>query len=341
MRAKHVKLLMVGASVLVVLLPTPGVDAHGGQHASAPVVSVLTKFSADGCAFGCGSGSTVGPDKALYVTDGAGGRVLRVDPRNGATSVFAAGLPPTLDYVGIGGAMDVVFLGSTAYALVSVNGPDVGGPSAAGIYRLDPHGSPTLVADLGQWSVDHPPVPAFFIPGGVQYAIEAYRGGFLVTDGHHNRVLGVDLDGTVREIVAYGDEVPTGIEVQGRRVFITHAGPIPHLAENGRVVSVDVRRSTSTVVATGARLLVDVEAGPGGLYALSQGSWDWPVLPDFEGFPASPNTGSIVRVDKSGGMTTVVIGLDQPTSFEFIGDRAFVVTLSGAIQTVRMDSNGH
>ena len=31
----------------------------------------------------------------------------------------------------------------------------------------------------------------FFVPTGVQYALEPYRGGFLVTDGHHNRVLRV------------------------------------------------------------------------------------------------------------------------------------------------------
>jgi hypothetical protein len=50
-----------------------------------------------------------------------------------------------------------------------------------GIYRLGRHGSFTLVADIGGWSVDHPPTPAFFVDTGVQYAMERYHGGFLVT----------------------------------------------------------------------------------------------------------------------------------------------------------------
>jgi streptogramin lyase len=37
-----------------------------------------------------GSGSTVGPDGALYVTESAAGRITRVDPRTGATTTLRA-----------------------------------------------------------------------------------------------------------------------------------------------------------------------------------------------------------------------------------------------------------
>jgi streptogramin lyase len=40
-----------------------------------------------------GSGSTIGPDGALYVTESAAGRITRVDPRTGATTTYASGLP--------------------------------------------------------------------------------------------------------------------------------------------------------------------------------------------------------------------------------------------------------
>jgi hypothetical protein len=178
-------------------------------------------------------------------------------------------------------------------------------------------------------------VPAFFIPGGVQYAMEAYRGGFLVTDGHHNRVLKVSLSGAISEVVTFTDIVPTGLEVKGSKVYMSQAGPIPHVPETGKVLAINAKNSTATTIASGASLLVDVEFGPEhGLYALSQGFWDHPNLPEFEGSPASENTGEIVKVTSGGGLASVVGGLDRPTSFEFVGDTAYVITLTGKVMKV-------
>ena len=72
-----------------------------------------------------GLGSTIGPDKALYVTETAAGRITRVDPKTGATTTYADGLPKPI--IGLGGAMDIAFIGGTAYVLVTLVGPDVGG----------------------------------------------------------------------------------------------------------------------------------------------------------------------------------------------------------------------
>ena len=60
-----------------------------------------------------GSGSTIGPDRALYVTEPAAGTVTRVDPKTGATTTYASGLPKSI--IGLGGAMDIAFIGRTAY----------------------------------------------------------------------------------------------------------------------------------------------------------------------------------------------------------------------------------
>jgi sugar lactone lactonase YvrE len=235
--------------------------------------------------------------------------------------------------------MDVAFLGRTAYVLVSMVGPDLGGQDVVGIYRVDGPTRVTVVADIGQFALDNPPEPAFFIPSGVQFAMEPYRGGFLVTDGHHNRVYRVTLDGTVRELIAFGDIVPTGLAVRGRTIYMAEAGPVPHLPENGKVVKFGPRSTTATQVASGAPLLVDVEFGRGHrLYALSQGHFT-PGNP--EGSPADPNTGALLRVNRDGTMTPIAANLDQPTSLEFIRDTAYVVTLGGDILKIDNVSGPH
>jgi hypothetical protein len=57
----------------------------------------------------------------LYVTEPAAGRITRVDPRTGATTTYASGLPRSI--IGLGGAMDIAFIGRTAYVLVTLVGP--------------------------------------------------------------------------------------------------------------------------------------------------------------------------------------------------------------------------
>ena len=278
-------------------------------------------------------GSTVGPGGALFVTAPLTGSIWRVDPTTGARTVFATGLPariPGLFYIGSGVA-DVAFIGATAYALVTGVAPDLDGHDIVGIYRVDGPNSFTIVADLGAFSVANPPATDFFVPTGFQFAIEPFRGGFLVTDGHHNRVLRVTLDGEITEVIAFGDIVPTGLAVSGESIYLAQAGPIPHLPENGRVVVFGPESTTATEVARGARLAVDVEFGDGRtLFALSQGFWDGP----FEGTPALPNTGALMRVNADGTLTAVAGGLDRPTSVEIIKNTAYIVTLGGEVWTV-------
>lgn len=305
------------------LIAATAVTAAAASAASTPT---LLASGLEG-----GGGSTVGPDGALYVTEGAAGRVTRVDPDTGAKTTFASGLPQSI--VGIGGAIDVVFVRDTAYVLVTLVGSDLGGSNPVGIYRVDGPSTFTVVADIGTFSVDNPPDTDFFIPTGVQYALDRYRGGFLVTDGHHNRVLRVALDGRISELMTFGNIVPTGLEVVDDTVYMAEAGPIPHLPENGRIVSFSRTSPIATEVASGGRLLVDVEYGGSErmLYALAQG-----IFPDGspDGSPALPNTGSLLVTNGDGTFNSVADGLDQPTSLELIRDTAYIVTLGGEIWTL-------
>jgi hypothetical protein len=277
----------------------------------------------------------------LYVTDGKGGRVLRVDTSTGAVTTFVSGLPLMNTPPGIGGAIDVAFVSHTAYVLVANVGPFFGDPhEVAGIYRVGSDGSAVPVADLGAWSTAHPPKTDFVLPTGVQYAMEPFHHGFAVTDGHHNRVLYIGRDGEVRELLAFGNAVPTGLAASGRTLFIGEAGPVPHLPADGKIVAIAPWSRAPVEIASGAPLVTDVEFGPGHRpYALSQGIWTLPPLPQNAGAPASANTGSLTRADRDGRLTPVAGPLDRPTSVAFSHDSALVVTLTGKV--LRIDGVGH
>ncbi len=284
---------------------------------------------------GGSTGSTIGPGGDLFVPDNKAGAILRVDPKTGNYTTFASGLPkliPEVDPLD-GGVFDVAFLGGKAYALVSlVDDPLFPTGQVNGIYRIDGPDSFTVIADIGAYNVAHPPTGFDFeVSTGVLYAIQTYRGGFLVTDGHLNRVLHVTTDGKITLFRQFDDIVPTGLAVRGDLVYMSEAGPVPHLPENGKVVSFSRNSPTITNVASGAPLLVDVEFGRGqALFALSQGSFSGGP----EGSPALPNTGSLVRVNADGTFSVIADKLDRPTSLEIIGNTAYIVTLGGEIWTI-------
>jgi hypothetical protein len=297
-------------------------------------------------------GGTIGPDGALYVPQGAIGEITRIDVSSGEISAFATGLPPSM--VGLGGAIDVAFMGRTAYVLVTlISDPLFGGPSGLdGIYRIDRQGNPTLIADLGSFSFDNPPDlgsldnPAppghfnYFLQNGLQYALQPVDGGFLVSDGHLNRILRVTLRGNVSVLKSFGDVVPTGLDQSAGRVYMAELGPQPNTPETGKVVSFRPGRRTSAEnVASGVSMIVDVEFDAHRrLYALSQGDFGG----GDPGSPAAPNTGRLLRVNDDGTFTVLLDTLNRPTSLAFADDTAFIVALTGEVWKIRHVSQlGH
>lgn len=325
------------ALAIAFVLPSSGVQA-GSPSDRAPAVTVLN----DTALSGLGSGSAIGPDGALYVTNGIKGTLVRVDPTTGSAKVVGRGLPRR--FIDIGGAMDVAFIGDRAYVLVILAGVDVGGPDdVMGIYRLKRDGTFSVFADLGKWSTAHPPEdPDWFLPQGVQYSLDVWRNGFVVADAHLARVIRVNPRGRISELTAFGstDRVPTGLEVVGDRVLLATAGPIPHLPSTSKINVVRPNGSVKVIGKWGSGyagnrgLIVDVEHDQGRLYGLLQGYWNLDPTPENEGFPAAPNTGLIVAVRPDGTFRTVVKGLDRPTSLELVDGVGYVVSFTGTIYRI-------
>ena len=316
------RLLVAGMALVAMIVP---LAASAAPPAGAPGDPELLATLQGGAA----SGSAIGPGGALYVPQPATGEIWRIDPKSGDQTLFASGLPRRFVELPFGGVMDVAFYGSTAYALVSVVGSTFPAdlvachPGTIGIYRINGASSSTVVADIGSFACDNPPTGfPFVVPTGVQFALEPYQGGFLVTDGHHNRVLRVSLDGTITELIAFGDVVPTGLEVHGNTIY----SPRPALCRMSRRTE---RSCLRTGIADGddSRLRRSARRrrrdGPrADAVALSQGLFPCGGDPACAGAPASHDTGALMQANGAGGATTIAEELDQPSSLEIIGNTA-------------------
>jgi hypothetical protein len=320
----HRKLIAAAAAAVLLVLANPAAagaapaDRHTGPQRLATGLSG-------------GAGSTIGPDGALYVTERLSGEISRVDRSTGAITTYATGLPLALGEPG--GSMDIEFLDGKAYVLVTLVGPDIGGTGVVGLYRMDGPNTFTVVADIGAWTVAHPSDTEWVVPSGMQYAMIPYRGDFLVTDAHHNRVLRVTRTGQISIVVAFPNIVPTGMDLRGDTVVLAQTGPDPHLPEDGKILAFDPRSPQPREVASGGRLLLDVRYAYNDLYGLAQGFFP-PGNP--HGSPALPNTGELLRAKDDGTFAVVASGLNQPTALQIVGNTAYIVTLNGEIWTVRL-----
>jgi len=330
--------LMTMAAALALIIPAFAVRA--GDH--YPPGSQRSEVSLLASGLMGTIGSTVGPDGALYVAEGALGRITRINLSTHRTTTFASGLPAGLPSVGIGGPMDIAFVGSTAYVLVALVDSYVGGNRKDGIYRVDDRYHSTLLVDLGTWSFNNPPAPSvpfnYFLPDGLQFALQSIDDGFLVSDGHLNRILRVSKDGTeITVLKQFNDVVPTGLAKLGGTVFLAELGASPNTPDTGKVVSFRLTDTHPLApahdVATGVSMIVGTAFGAHGkLYALSQGIAPAGIQP---GQPASPNTGRLLRVNYDGTFTILADKLDRPTSLNFVCDTAYVVTLTGEVWEVK------
>ena len=84
------KSLVIGLALSCVIILGSGKADAGKFHPGGPTPTLLVT-GLEG-----GSGSTIGPGGALYVTEGAAGRISRVDPKTGEITTFASGLPKSI-----------------------------------------------------------------------------------------------------------------------------------------------------------------------------------------------------------------------------------------------------
>ena len=81
-------MIVFAVTLLLVIAMIAALAASAAPPAATPTVTPGWVTGLQG-----GSGSTVGPDGALYVPEPASGEISRVDPETGAVTTFASCLP--------------------------------------------------------------------------------------------------------------------------------------------------------------------------------------------------------------------------------------------------------
>jgi hypothetical protein len=261
----------------------------------------------------------------FYVGDSA--QITKVSP-SGEKTVVASGLWSAHQGDGFGyGVIDVALLDGDLYYLQTGTAEPLG--STNGVYRIEDDGSSTLVADIGAFNDDNPVEFPDAIPGGNPYSITPYDGGFVVADGNYNRLLKVELDGSIEIIISLDNVVPTGVAVaQDGSLVWAQIGPFPHDPADGKVVQ--LTGTGTTTLASGLANVIDVQYGADDrLYALTLGDSD----PTGEA-PGVPFTGRISLVNADGTFSPIVEGFMFATSMEFCGGDAYVTGLTGETRIV-------
>ena len=176
-------------------------------------------------------GSTVGPDGALYVSEPSAGEVSRIDPRTGATTTFASGLPTSARTAAA--RTTSRSCGGTAYVLVGVHHAEAGGAPATSTAStaMDGPSASTLVADIGTFATDEPADHRLLHRDRGAVRARAVRGRLP----RHRRPPQPRLPGGARRLGVRPDRVR---QHRARRVSTSsgpgstwrEAGPLPHLA---------------------------------------------------------------------------------------------------------------
>jgi hypothetical protein len=303
-------------------------------------------------------GMDFGPQGALYVAEA--GRGGGADPNapsfvlrgtqlyygeTGAVSRLwkgeqqrvASGLPSIAQLNGNEGAgpSDIAFNGAgNAYVTVGFGAnPDLRanlGPAGAGfarLIRLKPNGNWGQVADLGTYERDAN-------PDGRQldtnpFAVLASPGGeVVVTDSGANSLLRVDNHGGISPVAVMpivpaafdGDAVPTGFTLgPDGAYYVGILTGAPFRAAAANVYRV-LPGEAPTVFQGGFKTVIDVDFdAAGNLYVLQHSS----------GPAGLAGPGSLVRVAPDGARTTVLGGLNAPTSTAIARDGTIYVTNFG------------
>jgi hypothetical protein len=280
------------------------------------------------------------------------GRISRIDPGSGVRTTVVDGLPSSQTSSDSGslvsGVSAVQFIGSTLYGLEAGAGRSHALPLLKGdpvhsdntLFRVNADGSVSLVANLSTFVQNNPVVnpepsdpPGDFEPDGTWYGMTQVKGNLYVTEPNHQEVDQVTPNGKVSRLIDMSVQFsgrlppndwvgPTGISYHGN-VYVGTLGQFP-VAPGTESIYKITPSGQLTTAASGLTAVVGVAFDSSGrMYALESDT-----VPGFPG-PGAAGSGTVVRVNVDGSLTTIATGLVFPTAMTFGPDGALYVSNFG------------
>ncbi len=326
MRIRRCAVVLAGATALVGSLAAPPAAAKDKAPGTAPVTVVASGLDGPfGLGFGAGS---------LHVAEAFSGEVSSVNPRTGAVTTVASGLPFPADVERIGNQLVVVTGG----------GSDAPISGDASVVVIERDGSSQVLADLeayelaanpdGQQQFDENGFPIDALSNPFSLLAQRGSGYVLVADAGANAVLSVSRTGEVTTffvppLVTTGacagqtnndpehvgcDSVPTGLAYgPGNTLYVsTLSSETPG---EGRVYLLDARTGDVLDVIGGFDGPTGVVVAPNGTVYVSE------VFGPSEGPP-----GRIVRVAPDGTRTSASVPM--PIGMELHGGTLYATASS-------------
>lgn len=269
-----------------------------------------------------------GPVVRPYTSAPTGARISKIDAR-GNRATLTASFPRAVNGLGDAlGVADIDFIDGTLYALVASGGCSHAVPSIpAGVARVKPDGTWTMIADLSAYQRDNPvrnPEAGDFEPDGTWYSMVAVRGNLYAVEPNHGELVRISRGGKVSRVVdvsaSQGHVVPTSVAYHG--VF--------YVGNLGEFVPAEIDQQKVFQITPSGQLRVAASGLSKVLGVAFDSRHRMYVLEMTVGqqFP-SPGLGRVVRVARNGELKIIASGLALPTAMTFGPDDNLYVSSWG------------
>jgi hypothetical protein len=325
------------------------------SHAQAPTVKVFAsglenprglRFSPEGVLYvaeaGLGGSLSTTPEQCQQVPfpigPYTGGYTSRISKfaSDGTRTTVAEGIPSNetnpLSGGFLSGVADLAFIGNRLFALTAGSGCSHGLLNTVnGVFRVEKNGTLSEVADLSGYQQTHPvaqPNADDFEPDGTWFSMVRDGDAMYAIEPNHGELDKITASGEISRIsdisASQGHIVPTSVVMHDGDFYFGNLGLFPIVPGSSNVYKLNPRTGEISVFASGFSTVEGIDFdSKGNLYVLeSMTNAGFPM-------PSEAGSGTIVRVNRSGGREPVLTGLSFPTAMIFGPDGKLYVSNLG------------